>query len=63
MKLLWAVDGWRAGNAYGMSIHRRKLKEALLAAGVTITVDPRDDFDLAVHVQVQIGRASCRERV
>ena len=52
MKLLWAVDGWRAGNAYGMSVHRRKLKEALLAAGVTITVDPRDDFDLAVHVQV-----------
>jgi len=52
MKLLWAVDGWRAGNAYGMSVYRMKLKECVQAAGVSVTTDPKDSHDLAIHVQL-----------
>ncbi len=35
-----------------MSVHRRKLKDAVMAAGVHVTVDPREPHDLAVHVQI-----------
>ncbi len=51
LKILWAVDGYQfSGGGYGFSIHRLKMKEALIAAVVNLCFDPRDDFDLAVHI-------------
>lgn len=50
MKILWATDRWKTGGAYGYSIHALKMKDALLEAGVSIVTDPKDDFDIAVHI-------------
>ena len=50
LKLLWATDRWKTGGAYGYSIHAKKMKDALLEAGVSIVTDPKDDFDIAVHI-------------
>ncbi len=51
LKILWAVDGYQfAGGGYGFSIHRLKMKEALIAAGVKICFDQEEDFDIAVHI-------------
>lgn len=49
MKLLWAQNGFGIGPSYGMSMHRKKLREALEAAGVRMTFDPNDNCDLAIH--------------
>jgi glycosyltransferase involved in cell wall biosynthesis len=49
-KLLWATDRWKTGGAYGYSVHVKKLKDALLEAGVPIVTDPKEDFDIAVHI-------------
>jgi glycosyltransferase involved in cell wall biosynthesis len=50
MKLFWATDYKRTGVAFGFSVHRNKLKEALLECGVQLTSDPSEPADLAVHV-------------
>ena len=51
LKILWAVDGYQFnGGGYGFSIHRLKIKQALVAAGVTLCFDQKDDFDIAVHI-------------
>jgi glycosyltransferase involved in cell wall biosynthesis len=50
VKLLWAVNGFGTGGGYGYSIHIKKLREAVAAAGATVVLDPREDFDLAVHI-------------
>lgn len=49
LKLLWAHDGFWRSSAFGMSIHRKKMKDALLTASVEIMLDPADTYDLAVH--------------
>lgn len=49
MKLFWAFDGFGTGGGYGMSIHRLKMKQALQVAGIELTFDPQDSYDLAVH--------------
>ena len=51
LKILWAVDGYQFnGGGYGFSIHRLKMRQALAAAGITLCFDPKDDFDVAVHI-------------
>lgn len=51
MKLLWAANKTETVYGYGFLIHSKKLREAIEAAGVKVTLDPTDTFDLAVHVQ------------
>jgi glycosyltransferase involved in cell wall biosynthesis len=50
VRLFWAKDYFETGGAFGYSIHNRKLKAALLASGVDITLDPREAADVAVHI-------------
>ncbi len=51
LKILWAVDGYQFnGGGYGFSIHRLKMKQALVAAGVILCFDQKDDFDIAAHI-------------
>ena len=49
MELAWANNTWAIGDCYGYTLHSKKLKEAVEAAGVAITLDPKD-ADLVVHV-------------
>ncbi len=49
MKLLWVSDAFLNGPSFGYSVHSRKLRDALIAAGVTMTADPME-ADLAVSV-------------
>jgi len=50
MKLYWAAHAWAIGEAYGYSLHNKKLRESVADVGVTITSDPNDDYDLAIHI-------------
>ena len=51
LRLLWAVRPSReVGGGYGYRIHATKMIEALTAAGVTITYDPAERCDIAVHL-------------
>ncbi len=50
MKILWANEVQGIGGAYGYATHAAKMKEALIAAGVTLCFDEKDDFGLAVHI-------------
>ncbi|MBE3063945.1 MAG: glycosyltransferase [Spirochaetes bacterium] len=50
MKLLWASQLNGIGMAYGFTTHARQMLRALREAGVSITFNPHDDYDLAVHI-------------
>jgi len=50
VKLLWINNQFATGPYYGYSIHNHKMKQALLEAGVAITADPSEDFDIAIHI-------------
>jgi glycosyltransferase involved in cell wall biosynthesis len=50
MRIFWAKDFFESGGAFGYSIHNKRLKEALLAAGAEITLDPTTGADIAVHI-------------
>ena len=43
-------DGFPTGADYGYSVHRRKLRDALIAAGADLTFDENDGADVAVAV-------------
>ena len=51
MKLLWASDvaTFQHGGG-GYTVHSFKMQEALRAAGIIITRDPTENYDLAVHI-------------
>lgn len=50
MKLLWLIDNYGfSGCSYGFATHRKNMQDALLAAGVELTHDPGDSYDLVVH--------------
>lgn len=52
MKLLWASSEKRNGAFYGYSVHQKELLIALRANGVEVTENPKDTFDIAVHICV-----------
>jgi len=50
MRIFWAKDFFETGGAFGYSVHNRKLKEALFAAGAEIISGPNAGADIAVHI-------------
>ena len=51
MKLLFVKNPQQIGGMYGFSTHIAKMKEALSRlSDVTVTMDPKENFDIAVHV-------------
>ena len=50
MKLLWATDHFRDGGGFGYSVHSLRLKQSVIDAGVKVTTDPDDSYDIAVHI-------------
>ena len=48
-KIFWR-DGFQKGVDYGFSVHRRRLRDALLALGADLTFDENDGADVAAVV-------------
>jgi glycosyltransferase involved in cell wall biosynthesis len=53
MKVFWASDYFEGNGGMGFSVHNKKLREAVVKAGVTFCGDV-DDADLVIHVDTPV---------
>jgi len=49
LRLLWAAQLKGAGFAYGLATQANRMRRALVAAGVSISYNPHQEHDFAVH--------------